>query len=222
MSETPRPHQIRVFLSSPGDVAEERILARRLLKEELPYKPFLRGRITFDVVSWDDPAAPTPMDAGITPQTAVNRFRLKPSECDVVVVVLWSRLGTNLSSEEFRKRDGRPYLSGTEWEFDDALRAQPRPVLLLYRRTEKPKAELGDPTLLERLRQFNLVEEFFGRLKNPDGSLVGGFTPYATPTEFKDLLESHLQELLHERLRDSPGHSLSKPPAAPTWIGSPY
>ena len=50
MSDRPQP--IRVFLSSPGDVADERALARRLLKEELPYDPFLRGRVAFDVVSW--------------------------------------------------------------------------------------------------------------------------------------------------------------------------
>ena len=49
--------QLRVFVSSPGDVADERDRARSLLKDKLPYRPFLRGRVTFDVVSWDDPAA---------------------------------------------------------------------------------------------------------------------------------------------------------------------
>ncbi len=41
MPEPPQPQQIRVFLSSPGDVADERALARRLLKEELPSDPLL-------------------------------------------------------------------------------------------------------------------------------------------------------------------------------------
>ena len=112
MSESSQPRQMRVFLSSPGDVADERALARRLLKEELPYDPLLprRGYVTFDVVSWDDPAAPVPMDATITPQEAVNRFGPKPSECDIVVVILWSRLGTHLDVSVFRKPDGGPYL----------------------------------------------------------------------------------------------------------------
>ncbi len=96
MSERPKPQQVRIFLSSPGDVADERALARRLLKDELPYDPFLRGRVTFDVVNWDDPDAPSPMPATLKPQEAVNRFGPKPSECDVVVVVLWSRMGTHL------------------------------------------------------------------------------------------------------------------------------
>src|SRR3712207_9394314 len=104
MSEPPQPQpqHIRVFLSSPGDVADERNPARRLLKEELPYDPFLGGRVSFELVSWDDPAAQTPMPATLTPQEAVNRFKLQPSQCDVVVVVLWSRLGTHFRSEERR------------------------------------------------------------------------------------------------------------------------
>src|SRR5262245_20378039 len=108
--------QIRVFLSSPGDVAYERSLARDLLKDELPYDPLLLRGFTFDVVSWDDPAAPIPMDARITPQQAVVRFGPKPSDCDVVIVILWARMGTHLDLRTFSKPDNSPYLSGTEWE----------------------------------------------------------------------------------------------------------
>jgi hypothetical protein len=93
-------------------------------------------------VSWDDPAAPTPMTAGLSPQEAVNRFGPKPSQCDIVVVILWSRLGTHLDVATFRKPDGEPYLSGTEWEFEDAWNAKPQPEILVYRRTEVPTAKL--------------------------------------------------------------------------------
>src|SRR4051812_27791215 len=92
-AKSPLRH-LRVFLSSPGDVIDERGLARHLLKEELAYESPFRGRVTFDVVSWDDPAAPTPMLATLPPQEAVNRRLPRPSECDVVVVILWSRMGT--------------------------------------------------------------------------------------------------------------------------------
>src|SRR3954452_23115761 len=102
-SAIPAPQHLRVFLASPGDVSDERALARRLLKDELPYRPFLRGRVVFDVVSWDDPAAPTPMLASLAPQEAVIRFGPKPSECDIVVIILWSRLGTHLDMSRFRK-----------------------------------------------------------------------------------------------------------------------
>src|SRR3954464_12327403 len=103
MAEAERPQRlhVRIFLSSPGDVAEERNLARRLIKDELPVDPFLRDRVSFDVVSWDDPAAPNPMPATLSPQEAVNRFGPKPSKCDFVIVILWSRLGTHLHLAAF-------------------------------------------------------------------------------------------------------------------------
>jgi hypothetical protein len=44
-SAIPPPQHLRVFLASPGDVADERALVRHLLKDELPYDPFLRGRV---------------------------------------------------------------------------------------------------------------------------------------------------------------------------------
>jgi len=51
---------LRIFLASPGDVADERALALKVL-EELQYDPLLRGRITVETVAWDKPGAGTPM-----------------------------------------------------------------------------------------------------------------------------------------------------------------
>src|SRR3954465_5906153 len=116
------PLEIKIFLSSPSDVADERGLATRIVKEELPYDPFFRGRLIFNLISWNDPAAPTPMLANLTPQEAITRGLPKPSECDFVVVILWARLGTPLP-EQCRKANGERYLSGTEWEFENALKA---------------------------------------------------------------------------------------------------
>jgi hypothetical protein len=175
------PLHLRVFLASPGDVADERALARHLLKDELPYDVFLRDRVTFDIVSWDDPAAPTPMPARLTPEEAVIQFETKPSKCDIVIVVLWSRLGTHLDLSKFQKANGDPYLSGTEWEFEDAWNAQTRPEVFVYWRTEKPKIELDDPDdpiVAEHLRQRRLVKQFLKRFMNPDGSFRGSVTPY--------------------------------------------
>ena len=79
---------IRVFLSSPSDVADERHLARVLLGMQLPYDPHLRGKVAFTVKSWDNPAAPIPMSAKLTPQKAVDHGLPRPSECNIVVVIL--------------------------------------------------------------------------------------------------------------------------------------
>ena len=78
------PRHFRIFLSSPGDVSEERALAREIIKNDLPYDPFLRGRASLEVVSWDDPSSPTPMlatlnatgsDRSWVPKTIRVRFR---------------------------------------------------------------------------------------------------------------------------------------------------
>jgi hypothetical protein len=98
-----RVQQFRIFLSSPGDVVEEREVARDLIKEVLPYSPFIRGRATFDVVSFDDPHGALGLNAKLTPQDAINQKLPKPSECDVVIVVLWSRMGTPLPADVTRE-----------------------------------------------------------------------------------------------------------------------
>src|SRR5258708_6654460 len=119
------PAHFRVFLSSPGDVADERALARRAL-QNLENQPFIRNRASVQIVAWDNPEAGTPLFANLTPQEAINRQLPLPSECDIVVVVLWIRIGTPLPDSE-RRPDGTTYRSGTEWEYENALRtASPR------------------------------------------------------------------------------------------------
>src|SRR5262249_29526437 len=209
---------VRVFLSSPGDVTDERALARCLFKDELPSDPLLRGNVSFDVVSWDDPAAPTPMDAAMTPQEAVNRFGPKPSQCDVVVIILWSKMGTHLDVRAFRKPDGASYLSGTEWEFEDALAGSEgrRPTIFVYQRTEEFKVAASDPEREEKFGQFDLLKKFLASFRNPDGSFARSVTLYATSTEFKDRLGNDLKHLLRERL---PRIQTKR---TPSWSGSPY
>lgn len=106
------PLHLRIFLASPGDVADERNLALQVL-EQLQYDPLLRGRITIELVAWDKPGAGAPMLATLTPQEAIAKHLPKPAECDIVIVIIWSRMGTPLS-EAWKKPDGGRYLSGTE------------------------------------------------------------------------------------------------------------
>lgn len=156
----PSPQYLRVFLASPGDVREERKLARDVL-ERLPQHPMLEDLVTFKVIAWDDEHG-TPMLGTLSPQECVTRFRGRPADCDIVVVVFWGRMGTSLKEE--RKPDGEPYLSGTEWEIEDALKGRPLPDILLYRRIQTPRADLDDPELLDKQKQFQLVADYFARL----------------------------------------------------------
>src|SRR5262245_47308896 len=140
MRQTARKH-LRVFLASPGDVSGERVVARQVL-EQLPYDRGLRDRISVGVVAWDHPGSETPMLATMTPQAAIAKGLPKPSDCDIVIVVLWSRMGTPLPADDpkWLKADGTRYMSGTEWEYLDALAAHQRtgrPEILVYRCTRE-------------------------------------------------------------------------------------
>jgi len=190
--------QFKIFLSSPGDVLEERDIVRELVKEALPYSPFVRGRATFDIVSWDDRHAAPGLDAHLTPQEAINRKLPKPSECDIVIVILWSRMGTPLPSEITRE-DGSTYQSGTEWEFENGLNAAEEkgsPTTLLYQRTEKPKIDLDDPELHEKVEQYQKVKAFFEHFRDAGGSLTASFATYETIEAFREVLRQHVDSVV--------------------------
>lgn len=185
-------------MSSPGDVFLERDIARNVI-QKLNTDPFLRDKVALRPIAWDDPASRTPQLATLTPQEAINQGMPKPSECDIVVVILWARMGTPLPSE-YVKDDGSRFLSGTEWEFEDARRAAEAsglPLLVVYRRMEPAMVDLDAPDFQERSEQKQKVNEFFRRFSAPDGSIVGGINPYNTTDDFREKLENDLKVLIN-------------------------
>jgi tetratricopeptide (TPR) repeat protein len=206
---------LRVFLASPGDVPEERAFVREYLESVLPKDPLLPRRVFFELVSWDDPHAGLTMPADLTPQEAVSHYKGRPRDCDIVIVILAARLGTHLATDRFSRPDGSRYLSGTEWEYEDAWNAKPRPAILVYRRKDLSPVALDDPRRDEKNRQFDLVQKFFERFKNPDGSAKGGFQSYGSVAEFKALLDDNLKHLVLERLRKRETPAEPEPDAAP-------
>lgn len=208
---------LRIFVSSPGDVAEERA-AVRAVTTELESSHLLRGKVHFQIVAWDDPHAASPMEAGVTPQDSVNRYTGRPSDCDLTLVILWSRIGTVLPPGVLRA-DGSRYESGTVWEFEDANSAH-RPVWI-YRRGSKPQIDVDDPALDDKRNQYAAVKHFFDGFRNPDGSLLSGVNTYADPADFARLLRQHLEAFVGEHLSRTenefiagrgPGASPGKPP----------
>jgi len=198
-SSSAQPLSLRVFLASPGDVSEERAHALKVL-EQLPYAPGLRGKVTLEVVAWDKPGAGTPMLATLTPQEAIAQGLPKPAECDIVVVILWARMGTPLPPQ-YTKGDGSRYLSGTEWEYWNAVEgrkeAKTRPEIVVYRRkgepTFKPSELKGEHS---PLAQWRNVETFFAAFRNLDGSICGGVNEYDTPERFRATLDEHLKRIV--------------------------
>ncbi len=226
---------IRVFLSSPSDVGDERNLALRVI-EKLPYDPLLRGKVTIEAMAWDKADAGAPMLATMSPQEAINQGLARPSDCDIVVVILWSRMGTPLP-ETYTKPEtyqfySSPrwersrYLSGTEWEYIDAMQAAEhgkKPYVLVYRRTDPPLIAMTDPDFDTKREQWTLVESFFKTFTNPDGSIRQGYNVYQSPSDFEKQFELHLRSLIARMLAEmDTGESEAEEEEVELWQGSPF
>jgi formylglycine-generating enzyme required for sulfatase activity len=225
----PQPIQLRIFLSSPGDVADERGLALQVI-DRLAYDPLLRGKVTLEAVAWDKPGAGAPMLATMTPQQAVNDGLPKPSQCDIVIVIFWARMGTPLP-DDYAKSDGSRFLSGTEWEYEDAMQAaltDGKPDVIVYRRTEDILLKPTDSDFMAKYEQWNHVEAFFKHFLNPDGSIKQGYNAYKTPDEFRGLLEHHLKAIISRHLEKRASTDPAPPQpdvtivSPPLWQGSPF
>lgn len=193
-------HLVRIFLASPSDVAQERKLAKDII-EALLYDPDFVDKVAFRLVAWDNPESGTPMLANLPPQIALARNLPKPSECDIVIVILWARIGTPLSYE------GKEYLSGTHYEFEDALQAAKMsntPKVLIYRRTQRVLFDPDMPDFMVRVEQHEGVKKFFGQFTNSEsGQFVGGYNEYEQPEDFRRILERHLRILVKDLLLES-------------------
>ena len=208
---------IKIFVSSPGDVAEERLIAKRVLDRLVAqFAPLAK----IESILWEH----EPLLASGSFQTQIVR----PAETDIVVCILWSRLGTRLPPQ-FNHADGSPYNSGTEFEFEDALegrRQRGLPDLLVYRKTAEPLVSLKDTQAASQLlQQKMLLDEFVARFfHGVDGTLLAAFHPFDNTADFETRLEDHLRKLIQDRLHKLGVAAASQETVArPTWTaGSPF
>ena len=198
--------KVRIFVSSPSDVDHERALLKevcgRLREEYLSY-------FEVQAILWEEEAL-----------TADRNFQdgiLRPSDCEIVVVVLWTRLGTPLPDE--------PYggMTGTQWEFVNAVEASSghgHPEVLVYKKNTPRFVDITNAEATrEALEDRRRLEEFFrANFFNPDESFRRAFRTFDSDAGFRDLVEGQLRKLLNRRI------STEKRAAAGAaeWRGSPY
>lgn len=186
---------LKIFISSPSDVRPERLVAERVVRRlarEFAY------HFQIEPVMWERAplVASQHFQEGLTP----------PGETDIVVVILWSRLGVVLPLEKFSgPLSGKP-VTGTEWEFENALEAtrlRKLPDLLMYRKKGPIIGSLDDDEAVhQQLLQKHLVEDFMKRwfIDQDAQAFTAAFREFVTTAEFEDLVETHLRELLKKRL----------------------
>lgn len=198
--------QVRIFVSSPADVDHERAIVKdvieRLAQEYLPYFP-LRA------ILWEEEAltADRTFQAGLT----------QPSECEIVLVILWARLGSPLPDNPYRG------MTGTEWEFVDAVTNSSMaglPEVLVYKKAS-PKlvditdAEAAQEAIADRRRLDNFFRTHFF---HQDNTFKRAFRTFDSDAQFRELVEVQLRKLLNRRV------SAERRAAAGElqWRGSPF
>ena len=213
MSEL-RPKLVRIFISSPSDVAEERRVAAELIEQELAKRAAFRHRLKLDPFRHNDPHSDTPFLADRAAQASVDQ-RLRSGDAEIVVAILWARMGTPV--RDLTDANKILYQSGTEQEVANALEAG-REVLVYFRRGQPPAPE-EDDKLGEFGEQRRKVRAFRARLEQQGY----GVNEYQDVADFRRKLEQHLDQIL-TRIRDA--SSASAPQVAtgtePSWTGDPY
>jgi hypothetical protein len=236
---------IRVFVSSPGDVRAERTIADRLVRltaEELgipvsvQYSNLLR-----------DAELPESPNSSIEPGTSelilcpyfweYQRFSPElgyqdqipnTAQFDLVICILWSRLGTKLHPR-FQMPDGSEPRSGTDFEIAWAMAQRKKtpgiPALHVYRNCSQPNPPLESPeTLEEFLGQWKSLEAFFeSRLKDSEGQFIGAFNNYSNLEEFERLFREHFRDFLSTQVSSERQRQLiSRRSQARRWKENPF
>ncbi len=190
--------RIRVFISSPGDVAAAREIAVHTL--ERLAQDYARSVQAIEPYLWQHEA----MLASGHFQDSIE----PPSAFDIVILIVWSRLGSPLPEHtavrDYRGIDGRAPVTGTEWEYEEALasaRARGAPDILVFR-SEKPAAiDTQDRRRREeQVRQLEALDAFWARHFNEGDRFLGAYTRFDSDEEFASTLETQLRKLIEKRI----------------------
>ena len=191
------PQHLRVFISSPGDVPDEQLRADLVVdKVAQDFSRFF----TFETYRWEH----EPMLASGHFQDAIE----PPSKADIVILIIWSRLGTPLpertGAREYRGLDGRAPVTGTEWEYEDALKAAREhgaPDILAFRNVSPASIDTRDSAAREKsLKQLDALDAFWKRHFADRGVFLAAYDEYRTIEEFAQRLEELLRKLIERRI----------------------
>lgn len=209
---------IRIFISSPGDVTEERDKAEAVIRG---LDRHYGGRVRLVVVRWENLG----LGATASFQEGIVKVLKEDGGVDIGVFILWSRLGTPLGAWALRS-DGRRYRSGTEQEFDLMLEASrrsdgSRPHLLAYVREDDRAYSMAlaatqPQQRLHVVEQWTLAREFITETFTDavTGQNLRAFHLYDQPVTFADRLRIHLRNVIDRLIGEVAG--------AVTWDERPY
>lgn len=205
------PKKLRIFFSSPGDVKMERETAKKIVSR---LQMEAGDAISIEPYFWEHEA----MSATKDYQQNIPEM----SAFDVVVCMLWSRLGTPLHPERHPRPDGGFFESGTEYEFFTAMSAfkeKGTPNILVFRNFTEPRRPSRPKEAREAAdRELDRLDHFFERYFQEGNFFTAAVNEYRTLGEFEDKLSLGLRSYLleHVDIREQSGSRIAR------YAGQPY
>jgi hypothetical protein len=235
--------RIDIFVSSPADVQKERSLVERLIRSvaaefnvpvTVSYSNWLRrltpsdkatalsvnsieeGRSLLCPCFWEYQDFKTEKD---------YRERIpNTGQYDLVICILWSRLGTRISPA-FVMPDGSQPTSATEyeiaWVLDQIKRTPGFPQLHVYRNRSAPAASFEPKEEREiSFEQWDSVEDFFATWGKSE-AFANACRDYRDLQEFEELFREHFRAFVQQQL-EREIIPRKHPQRAPYWKSNPY
>lgn len=218
---------LRLFISSPGDVGREREATRRVIDR---LQSEFAEHITLDPYFWEW----EPVDFGQDYQSQIP----STADFDIVICLLWSKLGSRLGDQYKLPPDGTETASsGTQYELMQALHGKQQhpeklPDLLVWV-NKAPSPPASSPPLSrkeedELIRQRGALQDFLATITRDTstGIFTAAVNRYEVPSEdlgsytyldeFEDMMDKKLRKLIQKHI----GQRTVKP--KPQWQGSPF
>ena len=185
--------QVRVFVSSPGDAHFERSRLERVIER---LNGEFQGVARLSAIRWETEF----YKAHQTFQAQIP----EAAQCDIVVAIFRSRLGTELPADFPRMENGEPYPSGTAYEVLSAIataKASGLPDVYVLRFPQPPSVRLDDPDRAEIEAQWGRLKIFFDTwFRTPTGQFKAAFHTFASTDDFESQVEALLRKWLDEKI----------------------
>jgi hypothetical protein len=170
---------LKVFVASPGDVADERRAIEPVV-QEINQTMGRRVGLMLDLMKWETDTYPGLATGG--PQAVIDR-QMPVEDCDVVIGIFWRRFGTPTGFAESGSS------SEIERACESALRRR-RPHVMVYF-SEQP----ASPKTTQEIDQWRKVVEFREKVEK-----LGLAVPYESVQDFSEQVRKHLTAFLHDQM----------------------
>ena len=186
--------RVRLFVSSPSDVGAERdrvsLVAERL-------SGAFEGVARIEALRWEDSFYSAAQSFQEQIDTAVHGM----ADVDIVICILWGRIGLKLNPAVWRRPDGSEYESGTVFEYENAL-ARSRenngvPVVFLFRKASSVSYRADFAA--EDAEQHQRLEAVWARWTQSEGYNTAAYNQFADLEDFEKQVEACLRRWLEER-----------------------